>query len=153
MKKLFLAVALLVGVASFASAQEMDKAIGLRLTNGAEISFQNPLSNSTRLELDLGLYGFNDHNGFVLSGIHQWVFGLDKGLNWYVGLGAQATNSRWYNDNKEHKFGVALAGQIGIEYNFSVPIQVSLDYRPAFYLIPSTGGSYDTAALSVRYRF
>ena len=70
MKKLLLAVALLIGVTSFAKAQTMDKAIGLRFTNGAEISFQNPLSNSTRLELDLGLYGLGEHNGFVLSGLH-----------------------------------------------------------------------------------
>lgn len=154
MKKLLLAVALLIGVTSFAKAQTMDKAIGLRFTNGAEISFQNPLSNSTRLELDLGLYGLGDRNGFILSGIHQWVFGLDKGLNWYVGLGGQL-GSRWYEKNNvwDSGFGLALAGQIGIEYNFSIPLQISADYRPAWYFIPASGGSYDSAALSLRYRF
>ena len=154
MKKLLLAVALLIGVTSFAKAQTMDKAIGLRFTNGAEISFQNPLSNSTRLELDLGLYGLGDHNGFVLSGLHQWVFSLDKGLNWYVGLGGQL-GSGWYENKRvwNSGFGLAVAGQIGIEYNFSIPLQVSVDYRPAWYIIPAFGGAYDTAALSLRYRF
>ena len=154
MKKLLLAVALLIGVTSFAKAQTMDKAIGLRFTNGAEISFQNPLSNSTRLELDLGLYGLGDHNGFVLSGLHQWVFSLDKGLNWYVGLGGQLGSRSYEKDNVWNSgFGLALAGQIGIEYNFSIPLQVSLDYRPAWYVIPAFGGAYDTVGLGIRYRF
>ena len=155
MKKLFLAFALLMTVTSVTVAQTNDRAIGIRgLNNAAEISFQNPLSNSTRLELDLGLYGLGDHNGFVLSGLHQWVFSLDKGLNWYVGLGGQLA-SGWYENKRvwNSGFGLAVAGQIGIEYNFSIPLQVSVDYRPAWYIIPAFGGAYDTAALSLRYRF
>ena len=155
MKKLFLAFALLMTVTSVTVAQTNDRAIGIRgLNNAAEISFQNPLSNSTRLELDLGLYGFGEHNGFILSGIHQWVFGLDNGLNWYVGLGGQL-GSRSYEKNNvwNSGFGLAFAGQIGIEYNFSIPLQVSLDYRPAWYVIPAFGGAYDTVGLGLRYRF
>lgn len=153
MKKLFIAIILLTGLTNSNIAQATDKAIGIRgLSNSAEISFQNSLSKSTRLELDLGLYGLDDRNGFILSGIHQWVFGLDKGLNWYVGLGGQL-GSRWYEKNNlwQSGFGLALAGQIGIEYNFSIPLQVSLDYRPAWYL--THGSTYDTVALGIRYRF
>ena len=82
MKKLFIAIILLTVLTNLNIAQATDKAIGIRgLSNSAEISFQNSLSKSTRLELDLGLYGLDDRNGFILTGIHQWVFGLDKGLN------------------------------------------------------------------------
>ena len=70
MKKLFLAFALLMTVTSVTVAQTNDRAIGIRgLNNAAEISFQNPLSNSTRLELDLGLYGFGDH----MASTGMWV--------------------------------------------------------------------------------
>ena len=73
MKKLFPAIFLLFAVAGIAQAQTMDKAIGIRITDGAELSFQNPLGNSTRAELDLGIYG---NNTVLLTGIHQWVSGL-----------------------------------------------------------------------------
>ena len=155
MKKLFLALALTMTVNCVTFAQTNERAIGIRgLDNSAEISFQNPLSNSTRVELDLGLYGFDDHSGFILSGIHQWVFGLEKSLNWYVGVGGQL-GSRSYKKNSvwNSGFGLAFAGQIGIEYNFSIPLQVSFDYRPAWYIIPAFGGAYDTAAFAIRYRF
>ena len=60
MKKLFLSALILVGFTFSADAQEISKnALGLRLGSndgfGAEISYQRKLSNSTRLEFDLGL--------------------------------------------------------------------------------------------------
>jgi len=152
MKKLFLTVALLIAITSFTQAQTMDKAIGIRATNGAELSFQNPLSGSTRLEVDLGLY----HSGsFFLTGIHQWVFdlsSLSNGFNWYVGLGPQL--GIWDNGNNNSDFGLGVAAQIGLEYNFNIPLQLSLDYRPGWMIIPNgAGGKWDGVALGIRYRF
>ena len=152
MKKLFLTVALLIAITSFTQAQTMDKAIGIRATNGAELSFQNPLSSSTRLEVDLGLY----HSGsFFLTGIHQWVFdlsSLSNGFNWYVGLGPQL--GIWDNGNNNSDFGLGVAAQIGLEYNFNIPLQLSLDYRPGWMIIPNgAGGMWDGVALGIRYRF
>jgi hypothetical protein len=47
-----------------------------------------------------------------------------------------------------------FAGQIGLEYNFNIPLQLSLDYRPGFYLVPAGhGGAWEGAALGIRYRF
>jgi len=71
---------------------------------------------------------------------------------------------------------LALTGQVGIEYNFDFPLQISLDIRPYFgmhindgrFRIPNTDtvvkyekkiGFYDNGllgfapCLSVRYRF
>ena len=151
MKKLFLAIALLIASSSIIQAQTMDKAIGIRITDGAELSFQNPLGSSTRAEVDLGIYG---NNSVILTGIHQWVFGLQEGVNWYAGLGPQiGLWDKLYSSGKHLALGVA--GQVGIEYNFSVPVQVSLDYRPGFTIFPS-GHDYNSfwaIELGIRYRF
>ncbi|MBP1663256.1 MAG: secreted protein [Bacteroidetes bacterium] len=151
MKKLFLAIALLIASTSIIQAQTMDKAIGIRITNGAELSFQNPLGSSTRAEVDFGIYS---NNSVLLTGIHQWVFGLQEGLNWYAGLGPQVGLWDKLDHNGKH-FALGVAGQVGIEYNFSIPVQVSLDYRPGFTIIPS-GHNYNSLralALGIRYRF
>ena len=152
MKKLFLTVALLIAITGFTQAQTMDKAIGIRATNGAELSYQNPLTGSTRLEVDLGLYR---SGSFFLTGIHQWVFdlsSLSNGFNWYVGLGPQL--GIWDNGDRNSDFALGLAAQIGIEYNFNIPLQLSLDYRPGWMIIPSgADGMWDGVALGIRYRF
>ncbi|NLO70086.1 MAG: hypothetical protein GX102_03915 [Porphyromonadaceae bacterium] len=154
MRKLFFIAVFVLGLATTVAAQTNDRAIGLRFGYGAELSYQHPLSGNTRLEADLGLYGYGDRGAFVFSGIHQWVMNIDGGLDWYAGVGAQL-GTRWYEkDNTWNSgFGLAVAGQIGLEYNFPVPLQLSLDYRPAFYFIPAVGGAWDYVALSVRYRF
>lgn len=125
-----LTIALIIGFIFAIQAQDFKNAIGIRGGYGAEISYQFPLASKTRAEADLGIYGGKD-GGFILTGIHQWMFGLQDGLNWYVGVGPQigALNK---------SLGLGVAGQIGIEYNIpSVPIQLSLDYRPGWFIIPS----------------
>lgn len=161
MKKIIFALALVVSFVSAANAQVSEKAIGLRLSNGfgnsAEISYQHPLGSANRLEGDLGI----GSNGLYLTGIYQWVWDLSTladGFNWYAGVGANLgiwnSNNNYYNN---HYSGVSLgvAGQVGIEYNFAIPLQLSLDYRPIINLAPSLlqSGFYDGVALSVRYRF
>ncbi len=155
MKKVFLAFALLMTATMIAEAQTNERAIGIRLGNGAELSYQHPFSGNTRLEADLGLYGLGERNAFIASGIYQWLWNIDGGLDWYAGLGAQL-GTRWYKNEVEtweSGFGLAIAGQIGLAYNFPIPLQLSLDYRPALYFLPEVGGSYDYVALGIRYRF
>jgi hypothetical protein len=154
MKKLILALALAVSLVGALSAQVEGKAIGLRFGGvsgyGAEVSYQHPLGNANRLELDLGV----NHYGFGLNGVYQWVWDLSDladGFNWYAGVGA---GLGMYNyDNTQNAFGIGLLGQVGIEYNFKVPVQLSLDYRPGIYIIPNTYSSFDGFCLSARYKF
>ena len=44
-------------------------------------------------------------------------------------------------------------GDIGIEYNFEIPLLVSLDFRPEFGLNDVYKGYNTDIALSVRYQF
>jgi len=134
-----------------ANAQVKGATVGLRLANeaqGAEISLQLPCSTKNRIELDLGLNNLNGNkSGFELSGVYQWVWKLNQvatGLNWYAGLGATVGT---YSPD----FGIGLVGQIGLEYNFNIPLQISLDWRPT--LFNSYYTYYGGNGLSIRYRF
>lgn len=163
MKKLLFTAIMLVGLAYSAGAQNFSKnAIGLRLGDndgfGGEISYQRGLSSTNRLEIDLGWRNSQDVNALKLIGLYQWVWSIDKGLNWYAGVGGGAGSwSFASDDDKSNGSFVALAGTIGIEYNFDFPLQLSLDFRPEIYF----GGDYadfrdgfgPDIALGIRYRF
>jgi len=152
MKKMFFAFLLLLSIAGSVNAQVDGKAIGIRFGYGGEISYQQPLGNANRLELDLGL----DHYGFGLSGVYQWVWDLSTladGFNWYAGFGAAVGSFDFDSNNGSRALNVGLLGQVGIEYNFNIPIQLSLDYRPGFYFLNGSNPTYDGICLAARYRF
>lgn len=147
MKKMFLIAVLAIGFASVTNAQVDGNAIGIRFGNGGEISYQHALGSANRLELDLG-FGSWAYGGVYLNGAYQWVWDLSAlatGFNWYTGVGGAL--------GINNGLGLGVLGQLGIEYNFNIPIQLSLDWRPTFYLIPGTHFGYDGIALGVRYKF
>ncbi|GGD24671.1 hypothetical protein [Flavobacterium orientale] len=161
MKKLILTVVAVFGFAMFSNAQEISKnALGLRLGDndgfGGEISYQRALGSNNRLELDLGWRNSNNVDAFKLIGLYQWVWNIDGGFNWYAGLGGGVGS--WNNKRADVNGSyVVLAGDIGIEYNFDIPLLLSLDFRPEFYV----GGGDDfrennfgpDIALGIRFQF
>jgi len=162
MKRILLSLVLLIALSFQASAQEISKnALGLRLGSndgiGAEISYQRGLSLNNRLELDLGIRNSDDDDAFKLVGLYQWVWTIENRFQWYAGVGGGV--GTWDNNNKNKDYDdgsfLLLAGNIGIEYNFSIPLLLSLDYRPELYF----GNNYrndnfgSDIALSIRYQF
>lgn len=163
MKKLFFTAFMLIGLAFNTQAQDISKnALGLRLGDndgfGGEISYQRGLSDNNRLELDLGWRNSNDIDAIKIAGLYQWVWNIEGGFNWYAGvgggLGTWNYNKNNYKDDGSFFFA---AGDIGIEYLFDIPLQLSLDFRPEIYF----GGDYadyndnfgPDIALGIRYRF
>ena len=163
MKKLLLLSFALLGFAFTSNAQEISKnALGLRLGDsdgfGAEISYQRALTSDTRLELDLGWRDGKNYDGFKLAGLHQWVFPLEGNFNWYVGagggLGSFSVDVPNGNDYSDTFF--FLAGDIGIEYNFDIPLLLSLDFRPELGFGDDRYNNNDLdfdIALGIRYQF
>lgn len=162
MKKIILTLALAMSMFGALNAQVDSKAIGLRFGGVGELSYQHPLSDTHRVELDLGFGYWGGGLGYGygrlgLTGIYHWVFDLSSvtdGLNWYVGPGAAAGLS--YGSYYSNGAFVGIAGQIGAEYNFSFPLQLSLDYRPVIFLLKPgwmSSGNYDGICLAARYRF
>lgn len=161
MKKLILSAVMLMGLAS-AQAQDISKnAVGLRLGDndgfGGEVSYQRGLSGNNRLEFDLGWRNSNDVDAFKLVGLYHWVWNIDGGFNWYAGVGG-GLGSWNYNVNgvKDNGMYFLGAGDIGIEYNFDVPIQLSLDFRPELYFNSDDFRDDNFGpdiALGIRYKF
>ena len=137
---------------AFAASAQSDN-LGVRLGGGqgynAELSWQHGIGNN-RLETDLGWATFDKASSFSLTGIYQFVFGLSNNFAWYIGPGAYLGMS---TAEGKSSFGLALAGQVGIEYDFTIPLQLSLDIRPRFYVVPSTDFHWGDLALGIRYRF
>ena len=162
MKKIILTLALAVSMAGVLRAQTNTNSIGLRLGYPTELSYQMGLNTTNRIELGLGFrsygYGINsNYSQFSLSGVYQWVWDLSalaSGFNWYAGVGASlGYYSYSYLNYTYSALPVSILGQIGIEYNFKIPITLSLDYRPAFQLSGNGNGFIgDGIALGIRYR-
>ncbi len=167
MKKIILSAIMLIGLAFTAQAQDISKnALGLRFGDsggfGAELSYQRGLSANNRLELDLGWRNrsnFNnntyDDNAIKLTGLYQWVWNIDGGFNWYAGIGGGVGSYGYEDNNTKYNDTFAFAaGDIGIEYNFDIPLLISLDFRPEFGGSGYYKNNYGSdVALALRYQF
>lgn len=157
-------ITFIVVVASILSVKAQDipeHAIGLRLSesNGfwAEASYQAGLSTDTRIELGLGVQGRNRYNALKITGMYHWVFNIDGGLNWYVGPGIGGGLVDFDNDldNRDdlETFGF-VTGDVGVEYHFDFPLQISLDFRPEIYFDDyNEDDIIFNLGLSARYKF
>jgi len=158
MKKLLFSL-LFIGFCFTATAQDYDMAVGFRLGYGSGITVKKVLNTNASLE---GIIDFR-YRGFAVTGLYEVnrydVFDVDR-LNWYFGAGAHVGSYRSFGtfvncqDCNDNTFFMGLDGILGIEYNFTeVPINVSLDWKPALNLAGLTGFWGDNGALSARYYF
>jgi hypothetical protein len=166
MKKIIVSsiIVLIASVSMY--AQDISKnALGLRIGDndgfGGELTYQARLSTANRLELDLGWRNGNNYDGFKIAGLYQWVMPIENQFNWYVGLGG-GVGSYGYNDNNINNGNdytdtfVFVAGDIGIEYNFDIPLLISLDFRPEMAFGDERYNNNDLGldiALGLRYQF
>lgn len=183
MKNLILSTLMLLGLAFSSIAQEKN-AIGIRLGDndgfGGEVTYQRWVSKANRLEFDLGFrnsgnYNYSngyyngkgfEHNAVKLVGLYQWVWDIKNGFKWYAGPGIGVgfwKTDRFYAGNDVYVASdsgafIVAAGDIGIEYNFDFPLQLSFDFRPELYI----SDDYDNVrdgnfgpdfGLSARFRF
>ncbi|MDR2085449.1 MAG: hypothetical protein LBP67_10700 [Bacteroidales bacterium] len=152
MKKLFLALCLAVATICTVNAQTNSMNLGLRLGGNVEASFQLPVG-SNRVEIDAGL-GLGSIYGINVGATYQWIWNIAgiQGFDWFVGPGAYIG----LYDLSNAEFAVGIQGQIGLEYNFKFPLQLSLDYRPMINVLGfgnNHWGNWYGVALGVRYRF
>lgn len=153
---------MLAGLAFSAQAQEIPKnALGLRLGDndgfGGEISYQRGLGDNNRLEVDLGWRNSNHVDAIKLTGLYQWVWNIDGGFNWYAGVGGGVGSwSVDHNDFDDSGAFAFIAGDIGIEYQFDIPLMLSLDFRPELYFADDNFRNDNFGpdiALGIRFKF
>ncbi|WP_396589789.1 hypothetical protein [Allomuricauda sp. R78024] len=147
-----------------ASAQDISEhTLGLRLGDsdgfGAEISYQKSIGRYNRAEFNLGWRDSRQFDAFKLSGVYQWVHQLDGNFNWYYGVGGGLGSVDFEpipNGEDNDGLFVFAAGDIGVEYNFDIPLLLSLDFRPEIGLLGYGGFDNDfdfDIALGIRYQF
>ncbi|GAA3511327.1 hypothetical protein GCM10022393_26380 [Aquimarina addita] len=158
-KRIFIVAAFLLVSTFTINAQDIaPHALGLRLGDSdgvwAEVSYQAGLSSDTRIEIDLGIRSRNSFSAVKLTGIYQWVFNIDGGLNWYVGPGIGGGLIDYDNgDDGLESFGF-IAGDVGIEYSFDFPLLISLDFRPEIYFDDFGDDDLNfNVGVSARYQF
>lgn len=154
MKKFYVVSAVAVGflfVFSSVKSQEIERSVGIRFgAHLAELSYHQPLFQISRLEADFGV-DYKDWSGMSLSVLYDFVFDFDQlgpGLNWFVGFGGAAGLFR-----SSFVPGILVNG--GIQYNFNIPLQFTIDWRPGYYFNSKEGNYFifNDFAASVRYIF
>ena len=160
MKKLIFTAMLIIGSLYHTSAQDISEhAIGIRTGDndgfGYAISYQRKIKDINRFEVDLGFRDNKNFDAWKLTGLYHWVWNIDGGFNWYAGFGAGiGTYNNKFNNDDDGLF-VNADGNIGIEYNFEIPLLISIDFRPEFGIINDFGDNdLDLdIALGIRYQF
>lgn len=156
MKKLGFTILLTLFAISFSNAQDYNTGIGVRggLANG--VTIKHFVSSNTAFE---GIIS-SRWRGLQLTGlyeIHGRAFNTDR-LNWYIGFGGHlgfwnGDYANWGEPGDSYTV-VGVDGILGLEYNFTeVPINLSIDWKPAFNIIGYTGFWADGGAFSIRYIF
>ena len=196
MKRILLTI--IITIAAAVSSYAQPKAMGIRLgATGLEADYQHSMSRDQFIEGNLGLdfgYNANGDPGIKAAAIYNFIWArpawTEKG-SWALYAGPGATIG-YVNDMTVWKasngvdilhstvrngFMLGICAQVGLEYTFWFPLQLSVDLRPVVGMHvnngvtlsdPITGGSktygtrvgfYDNGLLglvptiAVRYRF
>ena len=150
MKKIIVSLLASLVLCGIASAQ--DNAAGIRIGAlkgfGVEASYQHYFGDINRAQADLGVRFYHHSVAATLNGSYQWHWFLTGGLGVYGGPDLQLALSggRYFN--------LGLGGIIGVDYQFDVPIQLSLDFRPTWNFFYGILHGFDPyIGLGVRYAF
>jgi len=137
MKKIILTI--LAMTFAFATLAQ-PRTVGLRLSStGIEASYQHTVGVRSFIEGNAGVDRLNDP-GFKLTATYNYILGSPnfsrKGeWNIYAGGGITAGYvsdrvTKYSGKWDDMGFMGGFAFQLGIEYNFDIPLQLSLDLRP-----------------------
>ena len=108
------------------------------------------------LDFILSIKNKDDFNHSLLTGlyeVHNPINGA-PGLRWYYGGGATLGSLDYKNDKRDNELYLSIDGVLGLDYKVEgAPLNLSLDYKPAFVLNPYTDLEAGGFGLSVRITF
>ena len=139
---------LLLAIGCSLYAQEYKSAVGLRLGLPSGISYKMFLNETAAVEGVLGYRSFGFGNWISLDGAYQIHQDLEvealDGLQWYYGAGLGLNRYSYDTFFGEQSFSatfLSLKGYTGLSYTLEdIPLNISIDAVPAFYLGSSLGG-------------
>ncbi len=128
------------------NGQEYSNALGIRLstaqaTINQSISYRRYLNENTAIE---GLLSFDP---IAIGLLYEKIYPLGApGLQWFFGGGAYVA---FKGDNV-----IGAMGIIGLDYTIpSIPINLSLDWKPELNIINNVNFQASAVALSIRFVF
>lgn len=147
MKKIIALSACLLLFAGSAFSQNYKHAIGVRAggSNGA-ITYKQHLQAGNAFEV---MAWVNWNSGFSLAGLYEWTMPvINDDFNFYYGVGGHL-------GAYEKAFAIGIDAIVGLEYKIpSIPLALSIDYKPAINIIPSIDTHYlFDIALGIKFTF
>lgn len=128
MKRIIIAMALILGISVAAAAQP--RAVGARTGMSFEASYQHTLGGENFLQGDLG---YSLINGLSLTGTYNFMIAQPSWTprgEWGIYAGPGITMGS--NCNSVDAFNLSFVANAGIEFTFWFPLQLSVDLRPQF---------------------
>jgi hypothetical protein len=156
MKKLVVLFLLAFGLGAISNAQDYHTGVGLRAGYENGLTIKHFIGQKSALE---GIIS-SRWQGFGITGLYEIqnrAFNT-PGWNWFFGFGAHVGfwngNHAYWGEPGTSYTVVGADGILGLEYCFrEVPINLSLDWKPAFNFYGYSGYWGDGGALSIRYIF
>lgn len=158
MKKFLITLLFFFSLVSISMAQDYRTGVGLRGGFESGLTIKHFVTEKSAYEFLLS----SRWRGFEITGlyeVHNQAFNTEN-LKWFIGFGGHI--GFWNGDYTYEYWGhqgstytvVGLDGILGLEYSFrDVPINLGLDWKPAFNFIGYSGFWADGGALSIRYIF
>jgi hypothetical protein len=158
MKKIVMTCLIVFCLVSVTLAQDYKTGIGLRGGFANGLTIKHFTGEKSAFEFLLA----SRWRGFEITGlyeIHNQAFNTER-LRWYYGFGAHI--GFWNGDYTYRYWGtqgnnytvVGIDGILGLEYSFTeVPINLGIDWKPAFNFVGYQGFWADGGAISIRYIF
>ncbi len=158
MKKILITLLIVFCSAALSNAQDYRTGVGLRGGFPSGLTVKHFTGEKSALEFLLA----SRWRGFEITGlyeIHNQAFNVER-FKWYFGFGGHVGfwngdyTYKYWGDPGTNYTVVGIDGILGLEYSFTeVPINLSLDWKPAFNFIGYSGFWVDGGALSIRYIF
>jgi hypothetical protein len=133
-------------------------AIGIRLSNNSPIvsnaiTLKHFIKDNTAVE---GYFSFSDPLAFGAN-LELYKPLSTPGLRWYYGAGAYLGFGKTYDVNKQRDVNTnyfGAQGVVGLDYKFaSVPINLSIDWKPELNLVSDINFEPAAIGLSARFTF
>ncbi len=149
MRKAFVVIALLMLTSCFTVTLAQR-----RLPGGFELGLRlgDTYGGAAALDAVMPFYGDRlhgnlsvNHNNLIFAGLYDWLFPMGNGFIFYPGAGGIMS----LGDN----VSIGVAGELGFEYRFEIPLSIGLDWRPVLGIVNADGFAADGFGLNIRYRF
>jgi hypothetical protein len=157
MKKLLITITaiLFLSISFDLKAQSYKYAVGGRLGASNGLTFKMFLDKENAVDFILNFQSKKDYSYFRATGLYEIHQPINNGygINWYYGGGA-SIGGRNYKPTDKGELLLSADGVVGLDYKFDeAPVNVSLDWKPAFEVVPNTRLDASGVGLSVRFTF